>query len=163
MSVVVAYSIATHKALDIPDFITWQIHTVSAWGPSLLACRWEAHTRMSEAVSLEVVTLKKPHVAHRASVRLHPWIHRAPIIHIDPVLSTCTPCNLGICWNYTLYVKLHPRTCLNSSRWTKSQWCKSFLLSHFIHVNFKCCLKLQPLFLTINKQCSVKISCNSFT
>lgn len=30
------------------------------------------HTRMSQAVPLQVVTLEKPHVTHGTSVRLHP-------------------------------------------------------------------------------------------
>ena len=36
------------------------------------------HTHMSEAVSRQVVALKKPLVTHGASVRLHPYTHRAP-------------------------------------------------------------------------------------
>lgn len=35
------------------------------------------HTRVSEAVSLQVVTLNKSHVTHGTSIRLHPYTHRA--------------------------------------------------------------------------------------
>lgn len=35
------------------------------------------HTRMSEFVSLQVVTLEKPHVTHGTSKWLHPYTHRA--------------------------------------------------------------------------------------
>ena len=42
-----------------------------------------AHTHMSEAVSRQVVALKKPLVTHGASVRLHPYTHKAPTLALQ--------------------------------------------------------------------------------
>ena len=46
------------------------------------------HTHMSEAVSCQVVALKKPLVTHGASVRFHSYTHRAAMYHYCASLPT---------------------------------------------------------------------------
>lgn len=46
------------------------------------------HTRMSEFVSLQVVTLEKPHVTHGTRKRLHPYTHTEHKIISYPAYQT---------------------------------------------------------------------------